>query len=171
MDVEMQERNLILGEYLASRSREVELMQYYLENKDRISNKLPFQQLPKHLKRRAMSHNRFRVPSRIRRLHDLRSHSQTAGQEASRQKEYLVNNNLKGYICRKHLRRPALLSALYNLRQGVKWMDTHLWQAKRMTMHDYYGYKVALKPIDKNSRAAYCKFYRHGCVLFDASYQ
>jgi hypothetical protein len=29
-------------------------------------NKLPYQSVPKHLRRRAMSHNRYRIPKRIR---------------------------------------------------------------------------------------------------------
>ena len=40
-----------------------------------------------------------------------------------------------------------------------------------MKMVKYYGYKVAVKPIDKNSRACYNKFYKNGAVVFDQSYQ
>ncbi len=59
-----------------------------------------------------MSHNRYRVPSRIRRYHDLQKQSQQLS-STPKNKDYLCNNNLKGYICRKHLRRSSLMVHMF----------------------------------------------------------
>jgi ribonuclease P/MRP protein subunit POP1 len=37
-----------------------------IEKREKGSTKTPMQRVPKHLRRRAMAHNRYRIPSRIR---------------------------------------------------------------------------------------------------------
>jgi len=38
-----------------------------------------------------------------------------------------------------------------------------------MKMGEYFGYKIALSPNDKSSRAAY-RFAKKECVIYDKSY-
>ncbi len=41
----------------------------------------------------------------------------------------------KRAICRRHIRRSKLLLSVYARRsQKAKWLETHLWHAKRMKM-------------------------------------
>lgn len=61
----MEERVVNLSQFLASRASEVASMQNILESKYLNTTKHPYQVLHKHLKRRAMSHNRYRIPSRV----------------------------------------------------------------------------------------------------------
>lgn len=48
-------------------------------------------------------------------------------------------------------------------------METHLHQAKRMKMIDYYGFKVAEKANEKNWRAVH-RYESHSCCVNDISY-
>jgi len=100
-----------------------------------------------------MSHNRYRVNSRVRR-------SAAPLQPPS-----------KSAKCRKSLRKPHLLLASYQRRaREFKWLPTHLWHAKRMKMVRYFGYKVAWSPNDKGTRAC-LRFASRDCCLYDKSYQ
>ena len=89
------------------------------------------QQLPKHLRRRAVSHNVNRLPRRLRSRHN-----------AERAKS---DNNPGGGVqkkpkkpSRKYRRRPSNLSSDYQRRQkgaiGGVWLETHIWHAKRYHM-------------------------------------
>jgi ribonuclease P/MRP protein subunit POP1 len=37
----------------------------------------------------------------------------------------------------------------------VKWIETHVWHAKRFRIEERYGFKVPVKCFDKSERAAY----------------
>jgi ribonuclease P/MRP protein subunit POP1 len=50
-----------------------------------------------------------------------------------------------------------------------KWLETHLWMAKRMKMEDYFGYKVAHNCIDKSGRACY-RFNKNESIMIDKSF-
>lgn len=114
------------------------------------STKLAFQLLPKHMRRRAMSHNSHRVPARIR--------SRTEATAASKRP------------CRKFRRHSQYLLKAYERRsRRCKWLETHIWHAKRMKMTELWGYKLALYPNDKGIRAMY-RFVMNDCGLYDSSY-
>jgi ribonuclease P/MRP protein subunit POP1 len=66
----LEQRNILLSDFVEARSREINYLHTSLEKKLTNSTKQCFQQLPKHMRRRAMSHNRYRVPSRIRHFYD-----------------------------------------------------------------------------------------------------
>jgi ribonuclease P/MRP protein subunit POP1 len=56
-----------------------------------------------------------------------------------------------------------------------KWMETHLWQCKRMKMLQYWGYKIAYKCNERAERASYrflliLRFAKNDCLLHDISY-
>ena len=45
-----------------------------------------------------------------------------------------------------------------------RWLETHVWHAKRMRMVDHHGYRVAGSVCDKGVRQAY-RSTRYGCLL------
>lgn len=58
-----------------------------------LNSKKSFQLLPKHMRRRAMSHNSYRVPARIR----VASHSAASMKQPCRKKRRHTSNMLKDY--------------------------------------------------------------------------
>eukprot|EP00127_Corallochytrium_limacisporum_P003925 Clim_evm10s155 gene=Clim_evmTU10s155 len=113
-----------------------------------------FQQLPKHMRRRAMSHKPKRLPRR---------HQQTA-------KEQMQTPQDPKKVNRKHRRRPRNLKKEFSQRPGhATWMETHIWHAKRMHMGDRWGLKLALYPNDKHERALY-RALKNQATIHDASY-
>ena len=73
------------------------------------------------------------------------------------------DNKKKG--SRKQRRNKSNLQSVYAQRQrNNKWLETHLWHAKRMKMCDKYGYRLAEHCADKGVRAAYMSL-THGCLL------
>nr|ABV48774.1 ribonucease P subunit Pop1 [Tetrahymena pyriformis] len=118
---------------------------------------LAYQMVKKHLRRRAMSHNRYRIPSRIRNRMNV-------------QELDVIEKTQDPIRCRKHLRKPKLLMNSYIRRsKSDKWMETHLWHAKRMRMIKYFQYKIARTPNEKGDRACY-RFANHDCTVYDRSY-
>ncbi|KAJ2821286.1 Ribonucleases P/MRP protein subunit pop1, partial [Coemansia sp. 'formosensis'] len=53
-------------------------------------------------------------------------------------------------------RRTRSVRAEYELRQtGKRWLETHVWHAKRMHMKEMWGVMVADSPNERSHRAAY----------------
>ena len=68
-------------------------------------------------------------------------------------------------MCRKKRRQPRRLEEEYRSRQRDKrWLETHIWHAKRMRMVTKWGYRIAEHCNDKGVRAAY-RYLRHGCLI------
>ncbi len=71
----------------------------------------------------------------------------------------------KSIQSRKHKRNTRNLQSVEAQRErDSKWLQTHLWHAKRMKMTDKYGYKLSEHCADKGVRAAY-KSLTHGCLI------
>ncbi|GFE52722.1 RNase P subunit [Babesia ovis] len=139
--------------FLESRCLEIEELMSTLkqtEKQDRIFQRLPFV-----LRRRATSHNPFRVPKRLR-LHLAREMSRSMPK------------------CAKRLRKDARhrLNRLEEYRRRCErnqWLETHLYHAKRFKMATLWGYRVAYSTTQKCRRRCmrYCK---RRCVIHDLSY-
>ncbi|XP_073968617.1 POP1 ribonuclease P/MRP subunit isoform X2 [Rhodnius prolixus] len=113
---------------------------------------------PKHMKRRAMSHNIKRIPKRLRELHAVLREKSNTREGPSKVPR------------RKYRRRPKELLNEYNRRQREHiWLETHIWHAKRFKMVNKWGYRVPLSPNDKSYRACYRATANH-CLLQDISY-
>ncbi|GFR72813.1 ribonucleases P/MRP protein subunit POP1-like [Elysia marginata] len=124
--------------------------------KDTGGNHTAFQKLPRHMRRRAMSHNIKRIP---RRLHAV------AKQELSKTKAPGKRPS------RRHRRRPSnLLSEYERRKRKIGWLETHIWHAKRFKMVEKWGYRLALHPNDKSIRACY-RAVKHHCLLQDVSFE
>lgn len=150
---DMEARTIRISDFIKARSSEVTSLTSTLKNKLLTLNKIPFQLLPRHLRRRAMSHNKYRIPTRIR--------------NRIREEDILLKTPS---ICRKHLRKSRLLLSSYARRsRRSRWLETHIWHAKRMKMREYFGYQVSAYCYDKSKRATY-RYVKNDAALYDMSY-
>ncbi|SPP78606.1 ribonucleases P/MRP protein subunit POP1 [Drosophila guanche] len=123
-----------------------------------VSSKLIFQLLPKHMRRRAMSHHPKRLPRKYRHAH--KNQMCKGGNDPVIRKR----------PSRKYRRRPGNLLKEYVRRQRKhNWLETHIWHAKRFHMVDRWGYRLANASCDKTYRACYRASVQH-CLLQDISY-
>ncbi|KAK1331939.1 hypothetical protein QTO34_007616 [Cnephaeus nilssonii] len=123
------------------------------------SNSLVFQTLPRHMRRRAMSHNVKRLPRRLQEI------AQKEAEKAVHQKkEHSKNKCHKARRC--HINR--MLE--FNRRQKKnRWLETHIWHAKRFHMVKQWGYCLGERPTVKSHRACY-RAMTNRCLLQDLSY-
>ncbi|KAJ8978127.1 hypothetical protein NQ317_014182 [Molorchus minor] len=104
--------------------KEIEILKKALSSQS--GTKLAFQKLPKHMRRRAMSHNVKRLPRRLREIH----------------MNQMKKSGLPPKQKRKYRRRPFNLLSDYMRRQrNHTWLDTHIWHAKRFHMIEKWGYR------------------------------
>ncbi|XP_030638970.1 ribonucleases P/MRP protein subunit POP1 [Chanos chanos] len=122
-----------------------------------------FGALPKHMRRRAMSHNTKRLPCRLR--EGALKMLEKSQQSAQKGKKELSKNK-----SRKARRRHGNLLLEFNRRQRKnKWLETHIWHAKRFHMVKRWGYCLGDRPTQKCYRACYRAMSSH-CLLQDLSY-
>ncbi|KAJ8924560.1 hypothetical protein NQ315_000709 [Exocentrus adspersus] len=146
---------LVVSRFTAARGKEIQIMKGALSNSS--GTKLAFQRLPRHMRRRAMSHNAKRLPRRLREIH--LNQMKKSGLLAQQKRP-----------SRKHKRKPSNIMKDYMRRQlRCKWLDTHLWHARRFHMVEKWGYKLPFSPCDKSFRACYRATVSH-CLLQDISY-
>ncbi|PKU43741.1 ribonucleases p mrp protein subunit pop1 [Limosa lapponica baueri] len=123
------------------------------------SNSLVFQTLPRHMRRRAMSHNIKRLPRRLQEI------ARKEAEKTVHQKKEQSKTK-----CRKARRRHINLVAEFNRRQRKNiWLETHIWHAKRFHMVKKWGYSLGDSPTEKCYRACYRAMTNH-CLLQDLSY-
>ncbi|WWC89050.1 uncharacterized protein L201_003968 [Kwoniella dendrophila CBS 6074] len=121
-----------------------------------------FQSLPRHLRRRAASHNPRRVPKRLR---SKAASEIDSGDNIAKKHLKIARLRRKGTL-RDHLSR----TEQFALRQKNKtWLPTHLWHSKRYHMTNLWGYRIPLTPTLKSFRPAY-RASRRKVVGFDTSY-
>ncbi|ETE68624.1 Ribonucleases P/MRP protein subunit POP1, partial [Ophiophagus hannah] len=135
------QRKKQVSPFVQARAAEIKAMLKAVKQKS--SNTLVFQSLPRHMRRRAMSHNIKRLPRRL---------------------------PLSKSKCRKARRRHINLVVEFNRRQRKNiWLETHIWHAKRFHMVKKWGYCLGDKPTMKSYRACYRAMTQH-CLLQDLSY-
>ncbi|XP_006859252.1 PREDICTED: ribonucleases P/MRP protein subunit POP1 [Chrysochloris asiatica] len=123
------------------------------------SNSMVFQTLPRHMRRRAMSHNVKRLPQRLREIAQ-----KEAEKTVHQKKEHSKNKCHKARRCHKN----QMLE--FNRRQKKNmWLETHIWHAKRFHMVKKWGYCLGERPTVKSHRACYRAMTNH-CLLQDISY-
>ncbi|KAI9597889.1 ribonucleases P/MRP protein subunit POP1-domain-containing protein [Syncephalis fuscata] len=131
------------------RAFEINAMHNAMRNSKLAGNKRVFQTLPRHLRRRAASHQPKRLPM---------------------EKAPSIATGVDKHGHRKKRRRPGAIIKEYERRQEKKrWLETHIWHAKRMKMIDQWGYRLAATPNDKSQRAAY-RASAHIAMMQDVSY-
>ncbi|ETW81747.1 RNase P [Heterobasidion irregulare TC 32-1] len=143
--------------FTEARAFEIRAMQEAMKSASSSSTTRAWQELPRHLRRRAASHDVSRVPIRLR---------QKARAEMDPMRRKILGRTLpkRG----KSRREPAL--SKFEKRQANKtWLESHLWHAKRMIMEDMWGYRLAMEPTEKSFRPSH-RASVHGSILHDASY-
>jgi ribonuclease P/MRP protein subunit POP1 len=113
--------------------------------------------VPRHLRRRTRSHERRRMPLKLR-LRPLKRH----------------DTSLR---CRKFQRSPSRLHSLWRERassaaaavtagvandavSSTLRLETHAWCSKRFHMEDLWGFRIPVTVLDKGERAV-CRVRRH----------
>lgn len=153
MTKEISEAGLNLSEikvedFADSRRKEMDKFLSILSSK--FSSKNGHQLLPKHMRRRQMSHNPFRIPRRNR-LSNLKVKTKS---KCKKQKRKLKNLRLS--IIRRAFKQ--------------NWIESHLWLAKRFVMKKFLDtYTIPYKCRDKGYRACY-KFWQYHACIHDCSY-
>ncbi|XP_041892005.1 ribonucleases P/MRP protein subunit POP1 [Corvus kubaryi] len=148
---------ITVSTFAQARAAEINAMLKAVSQKS--SNSLVFQTLPRHMRRRAMSHNIKRLPRRLQEM------ARKEAEKAVHQKKEQSKTK-----CRKARRRHINLVAEFNHRQRKNiWLETHIWHAKRFHMVKKWGYCLGNSPTEKSYRACYRAMTKH-CLLQDLSY-
>ena len=130
LNIKLNVSEIKIDDFLEARKTELSSFVNILNNK--LSTKSGHQLLPKHMRRRAMSHNPFRVTIKFR---NPNFNSESTSK------------------CGKHKRkRKQFLKILNKRRINSGWLETHIWHAKRFTMKYLFGRKIAYKRTDKSVR-------------------
>jgi len=146
-----------VGAFLKSRIKELSGLSYVISS-DVKHGKLASQQVPRHMRRRAVSHDVRRLPRRLR------------DKYASEKSKGGGNVPAAKRPSRKHRRRAGNLLQEYNRRQMKHfWMETHIWHAKRFHIANKWGCKIPDFPNDKCWRACY-RATKTKALMFDQSY-
>ncbi|KAJ2009250.1 Ribonucleases P/MRP protein subunit pop1 [Coemansia thaxteri] len=146
-------RSVDVTGFVEARSFEINALQRSLESAKASRNARAFQTLPRHLRRRAASHNVKRVPVRLR--EKAMSEMKKSAQSSKTLGESGKLTNAKKSNRYKR-RRAKSVREEYQLRQTNKrWLETHVWHAKRMHMKEIWGTMIADSPNERSHRAAY----------------
>ncbi|KAF9153091.1 hypothetical protein BG015_004107 [Linnemannia schmuckeri] len=150
-------RTLDVVSFAEARAFEINALHKAMESSRNAAAQRAFQSLPRNLRRRAASHNIKRLPIRLR-------------DRAKREVESDPVKKGKKPDNRYKRRRPGTLAEEYLRRQGTKrWLETHIWHAKRMKMVEIWGYKLAEHSNEHGIKSAY-KSSHHQCIIQDSSY-
>ena len=134
-------------DFAESRKKELNKFIHILNNK--FNSKVGFQLLPKHMRRRQISHNPFRIPIRNRLAN--------------------LNVNVKSK-CMKHKKRRAYLkTSIIRRARKNNWLETHMWHSKRFIMKKIFGYTLAQRRRDKGFKACY-RYSKYDSCVYDSSY-
>ncbi|GAA5912659.1 hypothetical protein JCM6882_004704 [Rhodosporidiobolus microsporus] len=147
--------------FAQARSFEISAMQRAMKAAKEAGTQRAFQSLPRHLRRRAASHNIRRLPLRLRKR-ALAEVPKDAAKPKRVSRKMLGRHRLR--------KKPGLKTQMFLRRQQKKiWLETHVWHAKRMHMTEIWGHRLAEKPTAKAFRSSY-RASQHGALVHDASY-
>ncbi|KAJ9106265.1 hypothetical protein QFC21_001410 [Naganishia friedmannii] len=148
--------------FVLSRAFEITSMKSAMKAAAAAATTRAFQSLPRHLRRRAASHNPRRVPKRLR---------EKAAFEIDSKDITVKTQKKRAKAKARFLKKKGLTKTdIYRKRQRDKtWLETHVWHAKRMEMEDLWGYRIARTPNRKSHRPAH-RAAHNGCIIHDSSY-
>ncbi|GMT17357.1 hypothetical protein PFISCL1PPCAC_8654, partial [Pristionchus fissidentatus] len=113
------------------------------------------QRLPRHMRRRAMSHNVKRMPRRFRAFaRPFLERSKHRKKPPSRFARRRPRNLLLNYVRRQ---------------RSDAWLETHIWHAKRFHMVQRWSYRIPDRSFQRAFRPIY-RTTRRGAVVRDKSY-
>ncbi|KAF7365276.1 Ribonucleases P/MRP protein subunit POP1 [Mycena venus] len=144
--------------FVEARKFEINAMHTAQKTASGASNQRVWQTLPRHLRRRAASHDVRRVPLRLR---------EKAKQEMNAVKKKALARFRPKQGKDKRLSRTE---TFLKRQRDKSWLETHIWHSKRMRMQNLWGYRLAVTPTEKAFRPSH-RASVHGSILHDASYQ
>ena len=165
-------RTLDVVDFAAARSTELSALVGLLSSKDASDGggRRVFQTLPRHLRRRAQSHNLHRLPYRLRAAAQREMEGGMTAASSSSPSSPTSSSSLPLTNHRRKRRRPTNALASHAHRQSRHaWLETHIWHAKRFDMLNAWGWRLAQTPTDKSWRAMH-KASLHLCTLCDVSH-
>ncbi|KIK93095.1 hypothetical protein PAXRUDRAFT_829342 [Paxillus rubicundulus Ve08.2h10] len=141
--------------FTEARAYEIDAMQKAIKTAGESSTHRAWQTLPRHLRRRAASHDVRRVPVRLR--------------EKARAEMDTPKRKVLGRPKRGKANQIGRTEALLKRQRDKTWLETHIWHAKRAKMECMWGYRLAATPTEKAFRPSH-RASVHGSILHDASY-
>ncbi|KAI0917369.1 hypothetical protein AcW1_007429 [Taiwanofungus camphoratus] len=149
--------SLDVERFAEARAYEMNAMHDAMQNASSNATQRAWQQLPRHLRRRAASHDVRRVPLRLR---------DKAQAEMDPMRRKALGRSIPK---RGKAKRVSRTQELLKRQRDKTWLETHLWHAKRMKMENMWGYRLAVQPTEKAYRPSH-RASMHGSILHDASY-
>ncbi|KXN88226.1 Ribonucleases P/MRP protein subunit POP1 [Leucoagaricus sp. SymC.cos] len=143
--------------FAEARAFEIDAMEKAMETASGASTQRAWQVLPRHLRRRAASHDVRRVPGRLRKK---------AKAEMDPTRKKLVSRKLPKAGRNKITTKT---DSFLKRQRDKTWLETHIWHAKRMKMENMWGYRLVLHPTEKCFRPSH-RASVQGSILHDASY-
>ncbi|TFK28005.1 ribonuclease P/MRP protein subunit [Coprinopsis marcescibilis] len=141
--------------FAEARAFEINAMQTAMKTASAGSTQRAWQALPRHLRRRAASHDIRRVPLRLRaRAKAEMDIAPKKSNTSSKRGKTKVITRTDSFLKRQ---------------RDKSWLETHLWHAKRMKMENVWGYRLAIEPTDKSYRPSH-RAAVQGSIIHDASY-
>ncbi|KAI8922156.1 NUC188 domain-containing protein [Powellomyces hirtus] len=151
-------RSISVVEFAEARAFEITAMEKALENATEHSGVARvFQTVPRHMRRRAASHNVKRLPKRLH----ARAQAQLDSDPNFGKVKFGTQKKTK-----PKKKRPASAQRAHG---GSRLLETHLWNAKRMKIMDVWGWKLPQHPNDKNFRSAF-RAAKNESLVNDVSY-
>lgn len=144
-------------EFAKERDPSIDKMIKKMENQ-KPSHKRAFQKLPKHLRRRAMSYDIKKIP---------RSMRPGVEEQVKGAAEAKARNKPPGRDPNKY--RSHGQNQMIHRNHEFKWLESHLWHAKRFHMADMWGWKIPWAPTMKQTRSL-IKMTKENCTMRDISY-
>ncbi|KAJ7645420.1 ribonucleases P/MRP protein subunit POP1-domain-containing protein [Mycena polygramma] len=144
--------------FAEARAFEIDAMQKGMKAASAGATHRVWQTLPRHLRRRAASHDVRRVPLRLR--------------DRAKQEMNSVKKKAPARLRPKQGKdkRLSRTETFLKRQRDKSWLETHIWHAKRMKMENMWGYRLAITPTEKAFRPSH-RASVHGSILHDASYQ
>ena len=131
-----------LMELTKRRLDEIEKLHQSMKASQYSGLKRVFQTLPKHLRRRAASHQPNRVPTR----HRTKSFVEHEKMKANEEKDSSSKKKKQRFGNRKRNKKPLMAERLHKTTPDkAAWLETHYWHAKRFHMQDIWGYRLVRK--------------------------
>ena len=140
-----------IQDFVNARQAEIKALEKVITNSVSMVGQRVFQTLPKHLRRRASSHNIKRLPFGLRKY---------------AQNQLEKDGDSVPIVTKK---KKASWKLRYKSKTKLKYLDTHIWHAKRMKMVTMWGHRLADRPTEKS----YHRLYRYAQTkskLHDMSY-
>ncbi|KAJ3022592.1 hypothetical protein HKX48_005778 [Thoreauomyces humboldtii] len=152
-------RTISVVEFAEARAFELSVMEKGLASATEFAGVArAFQTVPRHMRRRAASHNPKRLPARLR---------EWAKEQMEADSKATSTGTLRK-AAKRTVRKKSTVTP--NRSRGFhRWLETHVWHAKRTKITDIWGWKLPEKPNDRSFRSN-LRAGEHQAVCTDISY-